>query len=151
MMRRMTWKPHLTVASVIERDGKFLLVEEHEAGQRVFNQPAGHVEDGESLIEAVIRETREETGWEFRPVSLIGLYRWVHPGRGITFLRAAFAGDLLAHDPARPLDPDIIATHWLAPDALQQPGFATRSPLVERCVDDFLRGQRYPLDLLIDL
>ena len=147
----MTWKPNVTVACVAEREGRFLLVEETDAGTRVLNQPAGHLEEGESLIDAVIRETREETGWSFAPRALVGLYRWVQPHTGITFLRAAFTGDLLEHDTTATLDPDILANHWMDRQAVDASGLALRSPLVMRCIDDYLQGRRFALDLLSDL
>jgi ADP-ribose pyrophosphatase YjhB (NUDIX family) len=145
----MVWTPRVTVAAVVERNGRFLLVEEDDAGRRVVNQPAGHLEAGESLIQAVRRETLEETGWDFEPTALVGLYRWVHPTRGLTFLRACFAGALTARHPDRPLDPDILTTVWLDRAALARRPL--RSPMVLRCVDDYLAGRRYPLDLLADL
>jgi len=147
----MTWKPNVTVACVAEHAGRFLLVEEREAGRAVLNQPAGHLEEGESLLEAVMRETFEETGRTFRPSALVGLYRWVHPGSGLTFLRAAFAGEIGAQDPDARLDPDIVANHWLDREAMLASGLHLRSPLVLYCIDDYLAGRRYPLDLLSDL
>jgi len=147
----MTWKPNVTVACVAEREGRFLLVEEREAGRAVLNQPAGHLEEGESLLEAAVRETREETGHDFRPTALVGLYRWVHPASGLTFLRAAFTGELGEPVPGTTLDPDIVATHWLDREALLGSALALRSPLVLRCIDDYLAGRRYPLELLTDL
>ena len=151
MIRPMVWKPNVTVACVVEREGRFLLVEEAEAGARVLNQPAGHLEEGESLSDAVIRETREETGWAFEPTALVGLYRWVHPQSGLTFLRAAFTGQLASHDGGASLDPDILANHWMDRDALLRSGLGLRSPLVLRCIDDYLAGRRYPLELMSDL
>src|SRR5574343_794623 len=94
----MVWKPHVTVAAVVQRDGKFLLVEEETDAGLAFNQPAGHLEAGESLLEAVVREVREETAYDFRPRSLVGIYQWPHPEKGITYLRFAFAGELVGHD-----------------------------------------------------
>src|ERR1700693_6489480 len=107
----MVWKPDVTVAAVIERDARFLLVEERIRGRLVFNQPAGHLEDRESLIEAVVRETLEETAWRFTPQWLLGVYQW-RSQRGHSTLRFAFIGTGHDFDPSRPLDPPVVATHW---------------------------------------
>jgi len=148
----MVWKPRLTVAALIEQQGRFLLVEETIEGRPTLNQPAGHVEDGESIIDAVIRETLEETAWEFRPQALVGLYRWVHP-QGDTFLRVAFSGEAVHHDLDRALDPDIDRVCWMDLAELEQAGAEDRfrSPLVMRCLRDYLAGHRYPLELLQDV
>jgi 8-oxo-dGTP pyrophosphatase MutT (NUDIX family) len=147
----MRWTPHATVAAVVERDGAFLLVEETKAGRRVLNQPAGHLEDGESLLEAVVRETLEETAWTFRPRGLVGIYRWRHPGSGETFLRTCFYGDAVQHHPERALDVGIDAAVWLTPDAIRAQAERLRSPLVLRTLEDYLSGGRFPLDVLKDL
>ena len=144
----MPWNPHLTVAALIEREGRFLFVEERIDGRLVLNQPAGHVEDAESLSAAVIRETLEETGWEFQPEFLIGLYRWRHPGSAETFFRVCFSGSACRHHPERPLDTDIVRTVWLSGDELTRQPERQRSPLVQRCVLDYLAGRRFPLELL---
>ncbi len=141
----------MTVAAMAERDGRFLLVQERVEGKRVLNQPAGHLEDNESLFAAVIRETREETGWQFEPDSITGIYRWREPVGGRTYIRVAFAGQLLAHDPDAELDDGIERTLWLAPAELELQQEHLRSPLVLRCISDFLDGVRYPLDLLSDI
>ena len=143
------FQPHLTVAAVVERNGRFLCVEEVADGATVFNQPAGHVDDGESLIAAVARETLEETGWVFVPDALIGIYRWVKPDTGDTFIRAAFRGTLVEQRHATPPDSDIVAAHWLTRAELAaQP---LRSPLVLRCIDDYRAGVSHPLSVLQDL
>lgn len=147
----MVWMPHATVAAVIERDGAFLLVEETKQGRRVLNQPAGHLEDGESLLDAVVRETLEETAWSFRPRGLVGIYRWRHPGIGETFMRTCFYGDPVAHHPERALDPDIDAALWLTLDELRAQSDRLRSPLVLRTLEDYLSGSRYPLEILKDV
>lgn len=144
----MTWKPHVTVAALIQQHNKFLLVEEIVDGQRVYNQPAGHLEPGESLVMAVIRETREETAWQFEPEYLTGIYQWDHPESKKSFLRFCFSGQCLAHDVHQALDPDIEATVWLSLDEIQQQSQHLRSPLVLRSIHDFLNGNRYSLDLL---
>lgn len=145
----MVWKPNVTVAAVIEREGRFLLVEETSGGRLVLNQPAGHLEEGESLLHAVRRETREETGWRFHPDALLGIYRW-RKGGDVTYLRFAFLGRVDEHDPALPLDDGIVRALWLTPDEIRREHARHRSPQVQRCVDDFLAGRRYPLDILAD-
>jgi ADP-ribose pyrophosphatase YjhB (NUDIX family) len=134
--------PRLTVAVLLSRAGKLLFVEEQCDGERVFNQPAGHVEPGETLESAATREALEETGWHVRPVAIVGVYRWTAPA-GPAFLRVAFAAEALSHDAGRALDADILATHWLAPSELA--GRKLRSPLVQASVDDWLAGVRLPL------
>jgi len=108
----MTWKPNVTVAAVLERDGKFLLVEEETDEGIRFNQPAGHLECRESLTDAVIREALEETGYSFVPQYLIGIYNWRNEAMDVTYLRFAFAGEITGHDAQRPLDEGIIAARW---------------------------------------
>ena len=133
----MIWKPHVTVATVLERDGLFLLVEENTDDGIRYNQPAGHLEFGEALSDAAIRETLEETGYTCVPDALVGIY-----------LRFAFSGRVLAHDARRQLDEDIIAAHWLTPDEIRARQAQLRSPMVMRCIDDYLAGCRFPLGLL---
>lgn len=147
----MSFQPHLTVAAVAEREGRFLVVEELVGGERVINQPAGHVDDAESLLDAVRRETLEETGWKFEPLALVGVYRWRHPGNGETFIRATFGGELGDQVHASPPDDQILATHWLSREELGDGRWRLRSPLVTRCIDDYLADRRYPLSLLVDL
>jgi len=147
----MPLKPEVTVAALTERDGRFLLVEERIKGRTVFNQPAGHVEDGETLLEAVAREAREETAWRFTPESLLGIYLWRHPVGGRSTLRFAFTGTVDDHDAARPLDRGILGTHWLTRAELIERQPRLRSPLVLRCIDDYLAGRRHPLDLVAHL
>jgi 8-oxo-dGTP pyrophosphatase MutT (NUDIX family) len=148
-MLERAWKPNVTVAAVVARDGKFLLVEEEtEAGIR-FNQPAGHLEQGESLIEAVIRECLEETGYHFCPQSLLGIYQWPHPTGEITYLRFAFVGELTGHEPDRPLDVGIIAPRWLTLEEMRATADRHRSPLILRCAEDCLAGRRLPLEAII--
>jgi 8-oxo-dGTP pyrophosphatase MutT (NUDIX family) len=147
----MTWKPHVTVAAVAEMQGRFLLVQECAAGKRVLNQPVGHLEDGESLLAAVRREVLEETAWQFEPRTIVGIYRWRHPETGVTFVRFTFAGTLLGHDSGRSLDPDIEEVVWLSEAELRQQQDSVRSPLVLSCVDDYLAGKSWPLEILADL
>ena len=144
----MIWKPHVTVATVLERDGLFLLVEENTDDGIRYNQPAGHLEFGEALSDAAIRETLEETGYTCVPEALVGIYQWRKPERDLSYLRFAFSGRVLAHDARRQLDEDIIAAHWLTPDEIRARQAQLRSPMVMRCIDDYLAGRRFPLDLL---
>jgi 8-oxo-dGTP pyrophosphatase MutT (NUDIX family) len=137
------------VAAIIEQNGRFLMVEENDDGQAVVNQPAGHLEAGETLLQAVSREVLEETAHPFQPTALTGVYRWVHPEKDLTFLRFCFCGDIGPRDAQRALDPDIVQTHWLSRDEIAQR--PQRSPLVLTVLDDYLRGQRFPLDLYRDL
>ena len=140
------WRPSVTVAAVIERDGKFLFVEEESEGRRVLNQPAGHLDPGESLAAACRREVLEETAHRFEPESLVGVYRWHYAAKDVTFLRFCFSGKVLGTD-KRPLDKEIVALHWLSLDELKKRKAEHRSPLVQKCVEDYLAGQRYPLAL----
>lgn len=144
-------QPALTVAAVIERDGRFLVVEERASRRLVLNQPAGHVEDGESLIDAVIREVREETAWRFQPQAVVGIYLWTQPERRRAYLRVAFCGEVSDRDAAQPLDRGIVRTHWYS--RAQLLGFAPRlrTPMVLRCIDDYRAGAHYPLDLVQEL
>lgn len=144
------WHPDVTVASVVARDGRLLLVEERIEGRLVLNQPAGHLEPGETLAEAAIRETREETGWDIALDAFIGSYQWTAPG-GQQYLRFAFAGHALAHDPARPLDAGIERAVWLTPAGLRARAGHHRSPLVWQVAADWLAGRRHPLSLVQSL
>jgi 8-oxo-dGTP pyrophosphatase MutT (NUDIX family) len=137
--------PDVTVAALAERQGRFLLVEERIARRLVFNQPAGHVERGETLLQAVARETREETAWRFTSEAFLGAYLWRHPGTGRASLRFAFIGSVTDHDALQPLDHGILRTHWLTREQLLEYQPRLRSPLVLRCIDDYLAGQRQPL------
>jgi 8-oxo-dGTP pyrophosphatase MutT (NUDIX family) len=144
----MTFKPDVTVASIIEREGRFLLVEEHIGQRLVLNQPAGHLEDGESLIEAVVRETLEESAWHFVPQALVGMYLWKQPENGRSFLRVAIAGTVTHHESQRQLDRGIERTLWLSRDQIVAKSARLRSPMVLRCIDDYLSGVRHSLDAL---
>lgn len=145
----MVWKPRVTVASVIEHEGRFLMVEELQHGQLTINQPAGHMEHGESLLEAVRRETLEETGWNFEPTALLGIFHMQRADPGRVYLRFTFTGQLLGQEPGYQLDPDILAVHWLTAEEIrnQQPR-AWRSALVGQSLDAYTAGLRYPLDSL---
>ncbi len=168
----MIWKPNVTVAAILERDGKFLLVEEESTSGLVLNQPAGHLESGENLPDAAVRETLEESAYRFEPVSippnrrldadclplvqhLIGIYRWHSDVSHTTYLRFAFTGDILAHYPDQLLDTGIapqgdnVRAMWMTLDEIRESQARHRSPLVLRCVEDYLAGKRFPLDLLV--
>jgi ADP-ribose pyrophosphatase YjhB (NUDIX family) len=144
----MVWKPRVTVAAVIERDQRFLVVEEETPHGLQFNQPAGHFEEHEDLIAAVKREVFEETAWQFEPEYLIGLQLWRRSPQHSTFLRLCFAGHCHSYEPHQTLDTGIVATHWLTRDELAAQQHRCRSPLVLASVDDYLSGQRYPLSFL---
>lgn len=147
-------RPRVTVAAIVEQDGRFLLVEEHTPQGLQLNNPAGHLEAGESPADGVIREALEETGREFRPAGLVGVYlsrtRRATPGgeTDVSYLRLAFHGEVGAADPAHRLDEGIVRTVWMTLDEVRASQQRHRSPLVLRCIEDFLRGQRYPLDLV---
>ncbi len=142
------WKPNVTVAAVVERDGRFLLVEEETDDGLRFNQPAGHLDEGESLLAACAREALEETAWNFTPTALVGVYQWPRPQRDITYLRFAFCGELGAHEAERVLDEGILRAVWLTPEEIRASADRHRSPLVWQCVSDWLAGRRFPLDLI---
>jgi len=144
----MIWKPHVTVAAVIEKDGKFLLVEEETTHGVRFNQPAGHLEANESLLAAVSREVLEESAFHFIPQHLLGVYRWHSAESDTTYLRFAFTGTLAGHEPDRPLDTGILQAVWLSHEEIKATQSRHRSPLILRCVEDYLAGKRYPLELL---
>jgi len=142
------WRPSVTVAAVIERGGRFLFVEEMANGRRVLNQPAGHLDPGESLAQAVAREVLEETAHRFTPTALLGIYRWRYDKEDVTFLRFAFVGRVDGVEAGRKLDKEIIAAVWLSPAELAARRAEHRSPLVEQCVQDYLAGRSFPLDVL---
>lgn len=144
-------RPRITVAAVIERDGRYLLVEERSGEHTVYNQPAGHLEAGETLLQAAARETWEETAWRFHPTALLGIYQWTGHDNGVTYLRFCFSGECGEHDPRQPLDDGIIRACWLTHDEVLACRDRHRSPLVLRCIDDFRAGRRFPLSLYTDL
>ncbi len=147
----MVWTPRATVAAIVERDGRFLMVEEIAHGETVFNQPAGHLDPNETLQQAVVRETAEETAWEFNPQYITGIYQWRHPQKDITFMRTAFYGTVKNHRPEQTLDEGIIRSLWMSRDELLAQKEKLRSPMVIQCIDDYLAGKNYPLDLIKNL
>ena len=144
----MIWKPNVTVAAVLEQGGKFLLVEEQTSQGLLFNQPAGHWEPNETLAAGTAREVLEEAAYEFEPQHLVGVYRWHSPCSDTTYLRFAFTGCILAHHPQRALDEGIVRALWMTPDEIRATRERHRSPLILRCVEDYLAGKRYPLDII---
>lgn len=142
------WQPDVTVATVVVADGRLLCVEERVGGRLVINQPAGHLEPDESLLEAALRETREETGWDVRLTAFLGAYQWKAPETGRHYLRFAFAAEPERHDPTRALDEGIVQALWLTPDELLAARERHRSPLVWQVVADHLSGHRSPLTVL---
>jgi 8-oxo-dGTP pyrophosphatase MutT (NUDIX family) len=144
----VTWKPSVTVAAVMQRGGRFCLVEEEVDGKLVYNQPAGHWEPGETLADACAREALEETAHRFRPTHVLGVYRWHLAAQDVTFLRFAFLGEVSDAEPGRAPDREIRRVLWLAPDEIRALSARHRSPLVMACIEDALAGRRYPLELL---
>lgn len=145
----MQWKPNVTVAAIINKEDHFLLVEEKADDHIVFNQPAGHLEKDEHLVNAVKREVMEETARHFQPEVLVGIY--LYPNRfvnGITYLRFCFAGTCLEPEPGKPLDKEIIRTVWMTREEIEEQGKKLRSPLVLKCIDDYLSGKQHPLNIL---
>lgn len=145
------WKPNTVVATIVERDGRFLFVEEEADGRAVFNQPAGHLDDGETLLDAAKRETLEESAWHVEPTDLVGIYLVAPPNTAITYLRFCFRARAISHEPTRKLDKEIIRAVWLTREELVAEQARHRSPLVLRCVDDAIAGHRYPLSMIHDL
>jgi ADP-ribose pyrophosphatase YjhB (NUDIX family) len=144
----MQWKPNVTVAAIAERSGRFLLVEENVEGEILFNQPAGHLEHGETLLEAVQREVLEETAYKFTPQHLVGVYLYPNPRNDIVYLRFCFAGTCAEEPLEAELDAGIIRTHWLSREEMSNLGEQLRSRMVIHCIDDYQKGRRYPLELL---
>ena len=142
----MAWPLHVTVAAVARRGDSFLLVEERVGGKPLYNQPAGHLEENESLLEAVVRETLEETAHHFTPRHVVGVYQWQQPGARDTYIRVAFAGDAQIADDPPALDGDILGAHWMdASHVRALPSARFRSPMVMRCIEDCIAGRHLPL------
>jgi len=151
-MIQVEWASHVTVAAIVERDGRYLVVEEHTPDGLRLNNPAGHLDPGESPLQAVVREALEETARRFTPTAVVGVYlsraRRVEPASDITYLRLAFAGDVSEPLAGRTLDTGIVRTLWLTPDELRAQSDRHRTPLLMRCVDDHCAGRRHPLELI---
>lgn len=143
----MTWTPHLTTATIVNRADRFLMVEERSQGRVVFNQPAGHIESGESIFAAARRETLEETGWDVQLSHFLGLYTYLSPVNDTTYFRFCFLAEPV-HQASTVLDADIIAAHWLTLAEIRDRRDQLRSPLVLECINDYLAGRRYPLELI---
>lgn len=144
-------RPAVTVASIVEHERRFLLVEEITQGALRLNQPAGHLEPGETLIEAAARETLEEAAWHVEPIALVGIYRWEAPDNGATFVRFAYAARARAHEPGRALDAGIVRAVWLSYEEILARRNDHRSPLVLRCIEDYRAGTRFPPSLVTDV
>jgi 8-oxo-dGTP pyrophosphatase MutT (NUDIX family) len=150
-MKSSQFKPNTTVAAIIEQNGKFLLVEEETDRGNRYNQPAGHLEDNETLIDAVIRETMEEAAYEFTPEFLLGVYHWKHPHNDTTYLRFAFVGKAGVHYPMQELDDGIVQAVWMSIDEIREKSALMRSPQVLTCFEDYLAGKHYPLEVVTNL
>ena len=144
----MDWKPHITVATIVEDSGRFLMVEETRQGRTVLNQPAGHLDPDETLIDAAIRETLEETGWDVEPSGVVGIYLYTAPSNGVTYQRVCFSAKPLKHHPDYPLDDGIVGAKWLTRDELLAQRANWRSELIIRCIDDYLDGKHFGLELI---
>jgi ADP-ribose pyrophosphatase YjhB (NUDIX family) len=141
--------PHITVATIVERAGKFLMVKENSGGRLVYNQPAGHVEVKESLLDAAIRETLEETAWRVNLENLLGIYQYTSPENGITYIRHCFIAKAIEPRTERDLDEGIAEAVWVSLEELEQREFEMRSPLVLEVIRDYLKGVSYPLSLIV--
>ena len=150
-MKKPQFKPNTTVAAIVEQNGKFLLVEEQTDRGNRYNQPAGHLENNETLIQAVIRETMEESAYEFTPEALLGIYHWKHEHNDTTYLRFAFIGKVGVHYPLQELDDGIVQAVWMDIDEMRDKANLMRSPQVLMCVEDYLAGKRYPLQVVTHL
>lgn len=144
------FQPHVTVATIIKKDDLFLMVEEYSGGKRVITQPAGHVEDKETLVAAAIRETLEETGWHCEITDFINITQWVHPRSKETYLRFTFGAEAKHHDTTQPLDENIIQALWLSYDEIKSRTENLRTPAVLHSIEDYLADKRYPLNIIAD-
>ncbi len=147
----IVWRPRVTVATIVPRDDRYLLVEEEIRGRLLLNQPAGHLEPGESLLDAARRETREETGWDVALDCLVGIHQWVNPELDRHFLRFTFAARPLRHHPEQPLDTGIRAAIWMNRTEIAAAADRLRSPLILASIDAWTGGRRLPLALLQQL
>ena len=146
----MSWPPHITVACIIEKDGKFLMIEEISNGKEVYNQPAGHLDPNETLEAAAIRETYEESGWHVKPTHVLGISKYVSEHNGTIYYRHSFIAEAIERDNAATLDEGIIQALWLSYDELKAQPDKLRSPLVLKNIEQYLSGQKYPLSIIYD-
>ncbi len=144
----MTWAPHVTVATIIERDSRYLMVYEESDGKKVYNQPAGHLDPNETLLDAAIRETLEETGWTIQLTGVVGVNLYTAPSNGITYFRTTFIGEAISHDAKRPLDTGIIEAVWLSYEELLERKEQLRSPMTLQIIEDYRAGRRFPLSVV---
>ena len=151
MLKKSQFKPNTTVAAIIEQNGQFLLVEELTDRGNRYNQPAGHLEDNETLLQAVIRETMEETAYEFTPTALLGVYQWKHALNNTTYLRFAYIGNAGKHYPMQELDEGIVRAVWMGIDEIRDKKNLMRSPQVLQCIEDYLAGKRFALEVVTQL
>lgn len=148
MSKPMNWYPHVTVATIVEQGSKFLMVEELAEGERVYNQPAGHLEAGETLQEAAIRETLEETGWTVELQGVVGIGLYTSPGNGVTYYRTTFHARAIRHDPNCSLDEGIVGAHWMSYEEILTKSDKMRSDLVIEAIERYRAGHRYPLAMI---
>lgn len=141
----MTWAPHVTVATIVERDSRYLMVYEESDGKKVYNQPAGHLDPNETLDAAAVREALEETGWTIRLTGVVGINLYTAPSNGITYLRTTFIGEAISHDPSHSLDTGIIEAVWLTYEEILERRNQLRSPMTLQIIDDYRAGRRFPL------
>ncbi|WP_404441164.1 NUDIX hydrolase [Stutzerimonas chloritidismutans] len=146
----MTWHPHITVATIVESGGRFLMVEESKGGRLVLNQPAGHLEANETLRQAAVRETLEETGWDVALSGVVGIYLYTAPSNGVTYQRVCFSASPVRHDSQRELDSGIVGARWMTREKLAGQPERWRSELILRCIDDYLAGPVYDLNVVRD-
>ena len=144
----MTWAPHVTVATIVERDNRYLMVYEEADGNKVFNQPAGHLEPNETLQAAALRETLEETGWTVKLTGVVGLNLYTAPSNGITYFRTTFIAEALNQDPTRQLDTGIIEAVWLTYEELLARKDQLRSPMTLQIIEEYRAGRRFPLEVV---
>ncbi len=144
----MTWAPHVTVATIIERDNRYLMVYEESDGKKVYNQPAGHLDPNETLLDAAIREALEETGWTIQLTGVVGVNLYTAPSNGITYFRTTFIGEAISHDSKHPLDTGIIEAVWLSYEELLERKERLRSPMTLQIIEDYRAGRRFPLSVV---
>lgn len=144
----MSWAPHVTVATVVEDQGRFLFVYEEADGKKVYNQPAGHLDPNETLREAALRETLEETGWTVKLTGVIGVNLYTSPSNGVTYLRTSFIAEAISHDPNRPLDNGIIEAVWLSYEEVLARKDQLRSPMTLQIIEEYRSGRRFPLEVV---